>query len=62
MSKKIENPTNWEMRAVIRFMKAQNAWNGFFFHFPLKSRRTVRVLAGQFVALQNSWVIVSLDV
>jgi hypothetical protein len=29
---------------------------------PLNSRRTVTVLAGQFVALQNSRVIVSLDV
>jgi hypothetical protein len=33
-------------------------WNSI----PLNSRRTVMVLAGQFVALQNSRVIVSLDV
>jgi hypothetical protein len=30
--------------------------------YPLNSRRTVMVLAGQFIALWNSWVIVSLDI
>jgi hypothetical protein len=37
---------------------AAHPWNPI----PLSSRRTVMVLAGQFVALRNSQVIVSLDV
>jgi hypothetical protein len=37
---------------------AARQWNPI----PLNSRRTVMMLAGQFVALQNSQVIVSLDI
>jgi hypothetical protein len=37
---------------------AARPWN----LIPLNSQRTVMVLAGQFVALWNSWVNVSLDV
>jgi hypothetical protein len=37
---------------------AAHPWNPI----PLYSRRTVMALAGQIIALRNSWVIVSLDV
>jgi hypothetical protein len=43
---------------IFRLWVAARPWNPI----PLNSQRTVMVLAGQFIALQNSRVIVSFDV
>jgi hypothetical protein len=43
---------------VFGLWAAAHPWNPI----PLNSQSTFMVLAGQFIALRNSWVIVSLDV
>jgi hypothetical protein len=45
-------------KKIFGLWAAARPWNPI----PLNPRRTLMVLAGQFVALRNSWVIVSLDV